>query len=90
MAQAVNDQVDYGRDVRRNADLTDILIVSLILAQALAGSVWRADNPGGLRGARQAYPVALEDRLLAIQRQRIDVFAGDQVREHSRCRIRLR
>jgi hypothetical protein len=35
VAQAVNDQVDYGRDVRRNADLPDILIVSVILAQAL-------------------------------------------------------
>ena len=38
VAEAVNDQNDYGRRVRRgNADLTDILIVSTILAGTLKG-----------------------------------------------------
>ncbi len=46
------------------------------------------DNPGGLRPPRQAHPVAGEDRLLAVQRQRIDVFAGDQMSQKPGRRIR--
>jgi hypothetical protein len=37
------------------------------------------DDPGGLRGARQLNPVPGEDRFLAVQWQRIDVFAGNQM-----------
>ena len=46
------------------------------------------DNPGGLRGPGKIDPVACADRLQAIQRQRIDILAGDQVGKQPRCRIR--
>jgi hypothetical protein len=42
-------------------------------------AVGQRDDPGSLRGSRQAHPIAGEDRFLAVQRQRIDVFAGDQM-----------
>ncbi len=46
------------------------------------------DDPGRLRRPRQAHPVAGEDRLLAVQRERINVFTGDQMGEQPGCRIR--
>jgi hypothetical protein len=46
------------------------------------------DDPDGLRGSRQLNPVPGEDRFLAVQRQRIDVFTGDQMGEQPGRRIR--
>ena len=41
MCEAVGDQGDYGRRRRHEADLTDILIVSTVLAEAMQGPVPR-------------------------------------------------
>ena len=47
----------------------------------------QCNDPGGLRCARQTDPVTGKDRLLPVQRQCIDVFAGDQMRQQPRRRI---
>jgi HD-like signal output (HDOD) protein len=46
MAESVGDQLDYSRKSRREADLTDILIVSIVLAEALEQAHLKAVEMG--------------------------------------------